>query len=94
MNLEQLKKRASAYIKGNVKKIYATEDGNFFYTEHKAFAEAHERQSKSKLHLIDSSDLIEEKVVKNQSEKVVKKQVVKNQPEIIKEEPENKDAEN
>jgi hypothetical protein len=51
MNLEQLNERAKAY---KVDSIYATEDGNFFYVEAKTYAEAHSKQSKSKLHLISN----------------------------------------
>lgn len=53
MDLTQLEKRAEQYFKKDVDVMYATEDGNFFYPEHKAFAEAHSSQQKVKLHKIE-----------------------------------------
>lgn len=53
MTIEQLNKLAQVYFKKGEKVMYATEDGNFFYESHKAYGDAHSRQTKLKLHKIE-----------------------------------------
>lgn len=62
MTVLELQKRAEVYFKDGAKKMYATEDGHLFYEHDKPYADAHSRQTKSKLHEL----VPEEKPVKKQ----------------------------
>ncbi|MCK5632595.1 hypothetical protein KAH94_02520, partial [bacterium] len=53
MTVEELRKRADVYLKNGEKKIYATEDGNFFYEQDKPYADAHSRQAQLKVYVFE-----------------------------------------
>lgn len=53
MDIKELQKRGEQYFKEGRDYMYATEDGNFFYPEHKSYALNHERNTGSKLHKVE-----------------------------------------
>ena len=81
---EELLKNAAPYFAQGAKVMFATEDGNYFYPEHKKYADGHKSISGSQLFELSKEDF--EALTPEIKEEPVKSKKVKADPEI-KEEP-------
>lgn len=87
---ELIKIGAHYFDKKDVKVMYATEDGNFFYEESKNFGDSHAKTKNIELFIITRADLSKKKEVKKENVKAEIKEEVK---EEVKEKVKEKEAE-